>query len=357
MNRREFLGIAALGAVGTACSRRATQVLTPTGMPIEASPTPEPPPARAKATWSRIDVRGPRARRDHTLTAVGSSIYLFGGRAGGEPFGDLWRYEDGSGWERIRARGGPSTRFGHNAVAIGREIMIFGGQGEGAQFFDDVWAFDVDRRKWVNATPDGDGPDPRYGAGATVRTPPEAPESGRPADHMVVSHGFSFSGRFDDSWVLTDRWERLSSGPERPVKRCLHRLVFVPMLQEAVLFGGQTDGTPFLGDTWILNPWTGRWREVAIEGPGARNLYAAGAFIGSLHIFGGNTADGPSDDVWRFDGERWARVKIEGDFGPGPRFGIEGAILDAPGAPVMRIFGGTDGERERDDLWELLLPG
>lgn len=104
MDRREFLRFAAIASVATlaACAKdegdRATEARrSPTEAPSPAPvETPaEPPPA---LSWKRIEAKGPGPRRDYSFAAAGagSAALLFGGRAGGEPLGDLWSFADGT---------------------------------------------------------------------------------------------------------------------------------------------------------------------------------------------------------------------------------------------------------------------
>lgn len=345
-DRREFLRLAGLAGLGVlaACAESRPQV-GPTG---PASPTatgsPTGSPAPRALAWRRLPATGPGARRDHTLTAndEGTIAFLFGGRAGGKPLGDLWAFERGSGtWEKIPAKG-PAARFGHNAAYVSGHLVLFGGQGVGSTFFNDAWAFDPVGGKWAKLAPRGAAPRPRYGAGGSTI-----------GSSITITHGFNFDGRFDDTWALATAWTDVSPKKgRRPGERCLHRAVYVPRLGKMVLFGGQTTGTSFLGDTWLYDPVTMTWIELTGAAPSPRNLYAAAATADRFILFGGAGSGGPLDDLWSFDGKTWKRLAPAGT-PPPARSGIEGAVMAGPG---LLVFGGTTGEKELADLWELTLP-
>lgn len=338
MDRREFLRIAAFApaAVLAACrseTRPPARRASPTAPSVPPSPSPTKP--AATLAWRRLKAGGPEARRDHSLTAhpERGQLYLFGGRTAGQARGDLWVLRDGR-WKRLAD--GPPARFGHNAGFVDGRLLVFGGQAGGA-FFSDLWAFDGGRWEELGAA----GPSPRYGAGGTVID-----------DRLAVTHGFTNEGRFDDTWRFAEGWEEVSpaSGP-RPVERCLHRFVDLAGAGVAVLFGGQTTGEPFLGDTWLYNPEGRSWTELDVAGPSARNFYAAAATDDLLYLFGGRGADGGRNDLWSFDGRRWKELRPEGK-PPGPRDGADAAVAGSS----LFLFGGNDGSADLADLWELTLP-
>src|SRR5688572_27335565 len=184
--------------------------------PVQLAAAQEPP-----VTWTAIDASGPAARWDHTLSAdpATRSLLLFGGRdAAGAPLGDSWVYavEDGS-WAPLEGPA-PPPRFGH-AVAIDTEhraLYLFGGQADGETFFNDTWRFDLDARSWSEIPTGADRPSPRYGTSAVLDS----------EGNLLVSHGFTFEGRFDDTWSLdleSGVWTDVSPAPEtRPLTRGLH---------------------------------------------------------------------------------------------------------------------------------------
>src|SRR5918996_458527 len=112
MDRREFLRLAALASLSPlaacvssdpdAASRpEPSPAESPAATPVESPSEPAP-----TLGWRKIEADGPGARRDYSFTAAaaGSAALLFGGRAGGESLGDLWRFED-DGWRQISAEG------------------------------------------------------------------------------------------------------------------------------------------------------------------------------------------------------------------------------------------------------------
>lgn len=85
-------------------------------------------------------------------------------------------------------------------------------------------------------------------------------------DRMIISHGFTDEGRFDDTWALnlsTNRWQDISPSSNRPLRRCLHHAVLDAEGNQMLLYGGCASGfgpCP-LGDLWSFDLTTQRWTE------------------------------------------------------------------------------------------------
>lgn len=362
LSRRAFLRSAALGASGLlgayflGCGEEevaqvgpAPTFTAPPGLPIRGTPVPQ------ALRWRQIAPSGalPPARRDHSLVSDGERLVLFGGR-GESVLGDLWSYDlDGKrrpqppAWTELTIQGGPSARFGHNATWDEQRarMILFGGQAADGSFFNDTWSFDPAAGVWARLAEGGTAPAARYGAAAALD----------PEGRLLITHGFTDTGRFDDTWQLdlaSQTWLDVSPEGERPVERCLMRAVWDPAQQRLFIFGGQTTETPFLGDLWSFTG--GRWRELPRQpAPPPRNFYAMVYDEQSpfIIVFGGRTEGGPMNDLWFFNAaeEYWTQA-FAAD-APSPRFGHDSVWL--PENRTLLVFGGNDGSSDLNDLWEL----
>ncbi len=340
----------------------------PTATPEPPTATPEPtatatapptPTAVPTTGWTRLEPDGslPAGRRDHALVAdqAGNRVFLFGGRAGTEPLADLWLYDvNANVWQALDVDGdAPAARFGHNAIYDETQqlLVIFGGQA-GSDFFNDVWVFDPVANVWAEIAPAGDGsaPEPRYGAAGSVR----AGGSG-----LYVSHGFTGDGRFDDTWlfnVQTGAWDDVTpTEGGRPEPRCLTRMATDPDRDRLLLFGGQSNDAPFLGDLWAFDTEDSTWTEIETNNPPARNLFSLvrNPVNGELILFGGASADGLRGDIWFLDIEEdtWSAEVIDptvSELIP-PRDSHDAVWLANAG--VMLMFGGRDDSGMLNDLW------
>jgi Kelch motif protein/galactose oxidase-like protein len=100
----------------------------------------------------------------------------------------------------------------------------------------------------------------------------------------------------------------------------------------AVLFGGQSEMGPLLGDTWT---WDGSaWTKLDVAGPSARYGAAVAALGGKIVLFGGFAAESEIlGDTWTWDGAAWTQLDV---VGPSARYG---AVMAALGG-VLVLTGG-----------------
>ena len=306
--------------------------------------------------WSGIAASGPAARWDHTLAADPASgrLVLFGGRDGnGAPFGDTWVYTAADGaWTAVEGSA-PSPRFGQGVTvdAAGRALYLFGGQADGATFFNDTWRFDLDALTW-SEIPTGDvRPAPRYGTSAVL--------TGDGA--ILVSHGFTFEGRFDDTWSLdpaTGTWTDVSPAAEtRPLRRCLHEAVWDAAGQRMLLYGGCSSGFGPCpqGDLWAFDPTARTWTELTpTAGPAARSNPALirDDASGVVRLVDGLTEAGYAADLWTLeltgDAPVWSET-AQASVAPEPRASHDAAILDGD----VYLFGGYGNGGPLADFWRL----
>ncbi|MBA2489712.1 MAG: hypothetical protein H0V36_10435 [Chloroflexi bacterium] len=236
------------------------------------------PPASALVWTGPVDTgpSTPGPRSDHTWTVdpAGGIAYLFGGTGPDGPSDDLWAYDlTADAWSLVEAGGDrPAARFGHVAAWVdGIGLVIWSGQA-GSTFFNDLWAYQPADGVWRRLPDGGEVPAPRYGSCGAVG----------PDGRLWISHGFTDAGRFDDTRAYdftAASWSEVSVDGERPIKRCLHDC-FWSEEGRLLLYGGQTDGVPALGDLWALDARTGRWAQEPRPEPGPRELYAVAALDG-----------------------------------------------------------------------------
>ena len=347
---RQFFRLTTLMLVAAlllaACSSDDSPAATTTRAPVADSPR-----------WEQVRFDGgPGARRDATLVhdSAGKRLILFGGRAGGQGLNDTWSFDIGSSrWTKVAdGASGPSARWGHVAVFDTKrsQMVVFSGQSSSG-FFNDVWAFNPSTNQWREVNAAGSKPPTRYGSCAAY--------DGE-ADVIYISHGFTNSGRFDDTWAFdlaTSQWRDLTASGAKPIKRCLHRCAFDLESKSVVLFGGQSNETPILGDLWRFNPATGTWAETPAGAtkPSPRFFSelqadpAASRFV----VFGGFTQSGTVNDVWTFGASSgWSAVTIAAP-APEARQSHAGAT-DVFGRSVY-IFAGAGSTGDLSDMWRLRL--
>ena len=302
--------------------------------------------------YSLLSSDGPSPRFDGTIAydPAARRLFMFGGQDSA-PKNDLWSYSlDQRRWTEIQPSGAkPPERFGHTLVfdPVRRRLIVFGGQARG--FFSDVWAYDIARESWSQLARDEAGPSRRYGHSAIY-------ESAR--DRMVISHGFTNAGRFDDTWAFdlgTNSWRDISPPNNRPLRRCLHHAAYDPGAGQMYLYGGCASGLgpcP-LGDLWSFDLNTNRWTDRSGSQPAPPRQHYAMAFDtgrNRLVIFGGS-GTGLLNDTWEFDrAGLWCQPPI-GGAAPAPRERHEAVF--APDQGAIFFFGGSTNPGLTNELWML----
>ena len=242
---------------------------------------------------------------------LGNRVIVFGGRTGSTYLNDLWAFDlDSKSWVELNAQGTPpSPRRGHNAIydPMARRMISWAGQGDGGgSFFDEVWALDLETLQWLNVSPDM-SPPARYGSASVYD----------PAEHRLVSFaGFSAQRRFDDVQAFdlgSQTWQDLA--PEMgPIRRCLHTAALDPARSRMIIFGGQSNVLRHHNDLWVFDFVTNLWTEAPADAPPSGRFFTSSLVDsdGSFIVFGGTTASGSSDETWRYDfgGEQWTSLEI-----------------------------------------------
>ena len=212
-------------------------------------------PLAGNPQWSRLAPSGtaPPLRDSHSAIydAPRQRIIIFGGK-GPAALNNVWELSVGGppAWSQISPSGTPPHgRYGHSAIfdPVRNRMIIFGGTYYGPSFnlLNDVWALSLaGPPAWTPLAPLGTAPAARYWH-AAIYDPVR--------DRMLVFGGNGGS-RLNDVWELslsgTPTWTQLSPGGTPPSARDGASAIYDPVRDRMVLFGGYS--TTYLRDTWAL---------------------------------------------------------------------------------------------------------
>ena len=285
---------------------------------------------------------------------AGKQAFVFGGQDAQSTRNDLWSYSFADKqWTASKPDGlAPQARFGHTLIydSARRRVILFGGQSGG--FLSDVWAYDIVSTAWKQLAPDSAGPSRRYGHSAIYETA---------RDRMVISHGFTDAGRFDDTWAFdfkTNAWTNISPAQNRPLRRCLHHAAYDAASGQMYLYGGCSSGFGPCpqADLWSFDLAKNSWTELTPKpSPAGRDHYgmAFDETRAKLVVFGGQGAS-TLNDTWEYDPKlrTWQPAMIEGT-PPAARSRHEAAFAIDQGAVLF--FGGSTAAGLSAELWSLTL--
>ncbi|BFZ64595.1 Negative regulator of mitotic exit [Saitoella coloradoensis] len=210
-------------------------------------------------TWSKAHLSPasarPAGRYGHTLSLLGSRLYVFGGQVDGYFFNDLVSFDlnelntPKSRWELAPTAPGtaiPPARTNHSSVVHNDKLYIAGGT-DGSVWYNDTWVYDPRTTEWTQVTTTGYLPTPREGHSTTV----------------VAGVAYTFGGRGQDGadvpglaalqleGPMRGRWYAFRDMGEEPKGRSGHSLTAVGSLV-AVLGGerGVLDGSGDAETAW-----------------------------------------------------------------------------------------------------------
>jgi len=300
----------------------------------------------------------PEPRFGHTMVMLNDTIFLFGGEgdstAKSAPvFNDLWRFnEDNSMWEEeTPIDGPPPARMAHSAVAHGGKMYVFFGEGESG-LLEDIWKYDPSSNTWTECLSGGlDTPAARkyhsatsvgdkiyVGGGilsgdisawdfwkydpSTGDWESQSPHPGAYAGHgafpfdgnIYAFGGYSESGIYrNDVWKYnpsTIEWYWVEAGGTLPFEWGYFASAFATGTHGVSIFtfGGEdasrAASLSSVGYSYKYDPACSTWTRLA-DGPaishGAAACLSSGDSV-DVYIFGGlNTADDPTNNMWKYD--------------------------------------------------------
>ncbi|KAL5540255.1 hypothetical protein UlMin_044495 [Ulmus minor] len=262
-------------------------------------------------TWSIAEVTGdvPPPRVGVTMAAVGSTIYVFGGRdSEHKELHELYSFDTCTNeWTLLsNSDTGPLHRSYHSTTADDHHVYIFGGCGVAGRL-NDLWAYDVVSQKWIQFPSPGDKLKGRGGPG------------------LVVAQGkiwvvYGFAGEETDDVHFFDpaqkEWAQVETTGEKPSPRSVFSTIGIG--KYIFIHGGEVDPSDlghmgagkFAGEVYALDTETLVWKKWddgpgSGEHPGPRGwcAFSSGLLEGEvgLLVYGGNSPSNERlDDIFFF---------------------------------------------------------
>lgn len=262
-------------------------------------------------SWSVAAATGdvPPPRVGVTMAAVGGIIYVFGGRDDThKELNELYSFDTASNRWTLLSSGetGPPHRSYHSMTTDDRRVYVFGGCGVAGRL-NDLWAYDVKDREWVQFPAPGDECKGRGGPGLAVT-----------GEKIWVVYGFS-GEELDDVHCfdrMSNQWAEVETRGEKPTPRSVFSMIAVG--KDIIMYGGEVDPSDqghlgagkFSDQVYGLDTETLEWKrwEDSCDGgnhPGPRGwcAFAAGRRDGreGILVYGGNSPTNDRlDDIFFF---------------------------------------------------------
>ena len=226
--------------------------------------------------------------------------------------GETWAYQFGTrSWEKKEPMRTPTSKWGHQLVhdAESDRVLLFGGADgtdAAAPILDETWAYDYSADTWTQMEPEVSPPPRAFHAMAYDAE----------SDRVIAWGGRQYPETYDVSvWAYdynTDTWTALESSPGPPREYAYPAMVYHPLTDRMILFGGLELSTWFSGrlsdETWSYDYNTRTWTrlEPAVH-PEKRSHHAMvyNPVADKIVLFGGELSSAYSDEVseetWIFD--------------------------------------------------------
>lgn len=254
----------------------------------------------------------------------------------------------------------PVSRGSHVAAydPLRKRMIVLCGH-DGVNPLDDVWSLSMNGDpRWMRISPTGPGPSPRWST-SVVYDPLR--------DRLLLFGGVLSNSRFDDVWALNlagvPAWEQLAPAGTLPTARGGHTAIYDPVRDQMVIFGGDKGpgGIPNLSDTWALSLGDPlQWTQLSLTGslPGRRAAHTAiyDPVRDRMVVHGGWSGGSPLSDTWSLTLSgipAWTAMSPSGSIPP-RRLGHT-AVYD-PMRDRMVIHAG-DSFGQLSDTWALSFAG
>ncbi len=169
--------------------------------------------------------------------------------------------------------GNPVISYPGYAVDEGNDrLVLFGGADRSNALMNETWELPLDTvsgYRWRRLSPAGTPPTPRFGP-AMVYDPVD--------ERMIVFGGEADMVAFNDVWELSltvgsETWRQLAPTGAPPAARRGSYAIYHPTRRSVVVFGGVDNPGPYFDDVWELHLDSLYWSEIEPAGtpPAARS--------------------------------------------------------------------------------------
>ncbi|MHA1198737.1 MAG: Kelch repeat-containing protein [Candidatus Heimdallarchaeaceae archaeon] len=208
----------------------------------------------------------------------------------------------------------PTARAGHSMVYVPttEEIIVYGGMRDNlnlaSSYLNDTWKYSYSNNKWTELN-------------SSIR-PSSRSSSSMVYDpvnnRLLLFGGTTFNTRFNDTWELDlDSYEwKIIDTENAPTKVADAVMVFDELNEEIFLFGGAYYPQGYSSDSWIFNVNSNVWNKLTVSThPSSRygHKMVYSNINDAIYLFGGhafNTTDTVNNDSWWYNcnSRTWSEI-------------------------------------------------
>ena len=334
----------------------------------------------AVAAAAEAAMAAPTARFLHRSACLsGRWLYVFGGRGASSEFNDLWVLDKAAAasptgsqrpWQFVSTAEAPPQRQSATLTAVGRSLVMFGGRRGDSTFLNDTWLFSMDDATWQVVDdrappPPPPPPPPPLDAAAVVAANAVANDvplvaavaaanaaAANAAAAFAAANAAAANAAADAAAANAAAANMAMPGAANAVMPGAAN-VLPPALQAvaAAAQANQAVGANALANALEANGnGNGNALAAVLARPSPRWAHSAVAFGARVLVFGGSAPGKCFGDLHWFDRETttWRRQPNAGGPQPAARSGHCACALGGS----MYVFGGNTTKHSFNDLWE-----
>ena len=258
---------------------------------------------------------------------------------------DLLESEEfGPYWEKLNLTISPSARR-HSALVYDSEnkkTILFGGLGASSVNYDDTWVFDSNTMNWTQMHPNN-SPYGRYGHTMVFD----------PVTNKIILFGGYGNGKdLAETWTydyVTNNWTEVTP-TNSPSARKYHSMVYDNINNIVLMHGGYN----VADETWSYDTTSNEWINMNITGgPGANNgaYYSFDQDNGQFIVSGGYT---DPNDTWAYDYKSNTWTDLNSTNEPTKRRSYSSNMFYDPIMKRSIFYGGVSGVSSAnayDEIW------
>ncbi|CAD7953611.1 unnamed protein product, partial [Amoebophrya sp. A120] len=249
----------------------------------------------------------------------------------------------------------PVERSGASGVVYGRYLWLYGGyNGSRGGRLDDLFRFDLEKRRWQRIIPKGDKkPMARENNGALVVR-----------GKMYIFGGYSGFTWLNDFWCFdfkTKIWDRVEGGDIGHVPSLRFGYVSAQYKDQTIFIFGGYDGSTWLNDMYEFSFEPSKKSSANIQNSAPPNLQTSAAVSaaaggsptlqGNSPTLSSNTTNPPPVPLQPLKYREWLKTQQEGNIPTG-----RSCPAWATHQESFYLFGGYDGVHRLNDFYQFRMP-